>query len=734
MAAKGNMFLVGTRILNSLFLFMLLTSVNASTTVETTTANNLTVSTTDATTVETTTTEATTTQVQTTTTTIPPTTTPPIQTFDPSAVAANINLGRCWCDVTGNACDINCCCDTDCDQTDIASFDGQCKESPISVDARYCVQEEVILTDDSVYTSEKTQSGLFCIYKDNNQERNYYNIPDMINSLGTFNSYRDRYASFTYSPTVSAETTYSQFYKAGDPIFVVYENLATGYLNIPQGDPYCSSNNPVSYLVDQSFKCTRQIRTLSATTCLTTSYLSASTYLSNVRIVKTPYLFTWIINGTEITTPAPTTTAAPTTPAPTTVPVTTSNDTNTTVDTTTLPPTTTTTTTQATTTVLQTTVERSLYNNSYTMEFELERVECQDQTGLVVDCPFTPTSPPNATFNTSHCNNVVLGVEYHLTHDGSNGISRAGVRLTIGNIQESDLPLTQTYGSSFTSVNEINKTIVERSGNPGYIIGKPVRAGVLVLNATGDSGNRYAIVEEMYNMTIIKGSATGTCLTDAATRQQINFGINMASGCLIRFNLYNVSADQYCQAMQEVVIDAMEGVVDTVTRDDPTRLRRVATYGNSDPLKPGDWVQILREPPAPAEGSNTQEGPVCTMSMGMHTEILYANTGALANPQPKIIGVSYRYEPRQDVTYTCEGSRCTPGNTEVDQSFEVRHSVTFIDASQPATGYVGEPPVFLAKVPSDFFYPFDSSHASQIRLFNYYHIICFFLLCKNFIS
>lgn len=51
--------------------------------------------------------------------------------------------------------------------------------------------------------------------------------------------------------------------------------------------------------------------------------------------------------------------------------------------------------------------------------------------------------------------------------------------------------------------------------------------------------------------------------------------------------------------MQDTVIDAMEGVVDTVTRNDPRQLRRVATYGNSDPLIPGDWVQILREAPAP---------------------------------------------------------------------------------------------------------------------------------------
>jgi hypothetical protein len=42
-------------------------------------------------------------------------------------------------------------------------------------------------------------------------------------------------------------------------------------------------------------------------------------------------------------------------------------------------------------------------------------------------------------------------------------------------------------------VDEVNKTITDRSGNPGYIIGKPVRAGVLVLNSTGE--NRSVLQE-----------------------------------------------------------------------------------------------------------------------------------------------------------------------------------------------------------------------------------------------
>jgi len=37
--------------------------------------------------------------------------------------------------------------------------------------------------------------------------------------------------------------------------------------------------------------------------------------------------------------------------------------------------------------------------------------------------------------------------------------------------------------------------------------------------------------------------------------------------------------------------------------------------------------------------------------MGMHVQILYANIGALANPQPKIVGVSFVYENAQQITY-----------------------------------------------------------------------------------
>lgn len=37
--------------------------------------------------------------------------------------------------------------------------------------------------------------------------------------------------------------------------------------------------------------------------------------------------------------------------------------------------------------------------------------------------------------------------------------------------------------------------------------------------------------------------------------------------------------------------------------------------------------------------------------MGLHIQVLYANVGALANPQAKIIGVALLYDDQRDVAF-----------------------------------------------------------------------------------
>lgn len=51
----------------------------------------------------------------------------------------------------------------------------------------------------------------------------------------------------------------------------------------------------------------------------------------------------------------------------------------------------------------------NLYNNSYTMNIELDTVECQDIEGVTIDCLFNG-DPPGPTYSNGVCSNVVLRV------------------------------------------------------------------------------------------------------------------------------------------------------------------------------------------------------------------------------------------------------------------------------------------------------------------------------------
>lgn len=94
----------------------------------------------------------------------------------------------------------------------------------------------------------------------------------------------------------------------------------------------------------------------------------------------------------------------------------------------------------------------------------------------------------------------------------------------------------------------------------------------------------------------------------------------------------------------------------------------MATYGNSAPEKTGDWVQVLLDP-ADATPSKvidrlamtgltilsfqpTSTPGVCTnVRLGMHVEVLYANSGSLNNPQAKVLGVRFRMENPQEIRF-----------------------------------------------------------------------------------
>ena len=92
------------------------------------------------------------------------------------------------------------------------------------------------------------------------------------------------------------------------------------------------------------------------------------------------------------------------------------------------------------------------------------------------------------------------------------------------------------------------------------------------------------------------------------------------------------------------------------------------------------------------------------MILSLHIKIAYANVGSHANPQSKIIGVSYNFGLPQDINFRCNGLQCRKAGAK--QNLDVSTSVSFVDMTQPALAYFAEKPVLEAKLPHDFFYPF----------------------------
>jgi hypothetical protein len=91
----------------------------------------------------------------------------------------------------------------------------------------------------------------------------------------------------------------------------------------------------------------------------------------------------------------------------------------------------------------------------------------------------------------------------------------------------------------------------------------------------------------------------------------------------------------------------------------------------------------------------------------LHTEVYYANVGAQANPQAKIIGVNHIFSTPEDIRFKCNGISCRLSNSTLP--IEISASIGFIDVTQPALEHFAEKPVLEAKLPHDFFYPFVKS-------------------------
>ncbi|KAI0210093.1 Tectonic-3 [Lamellibrachia satsuma] len=587
-------------------------------------------------------------------------------------VMPNTDLALCTCDLSVKACDVNCCCDTDCDNSDRAAF-SRCIDAPKISDSRMCVQQSLIFIENSPFQST-VERDLLCIKVDNYQERNFYNVPQTIVNVAHFDMFRATYGGYSYQHQEPTSVKHDDFYRSGDPILTVYKGGAQGQLGLPAPlvTSECADSNPAAFMYNQELECHRVIADLK-TECTNNPLINANLYYGGFKLVKSPaVLKNYVVYASSY----PNASDGTTTGLGTTAPVITTDGS---------PP--------------AAPQAIALYDSSDVIEIELWSVTCIDENGLEFNCNINVTNAtavPSPHFEIAgkgpdRCMSVVTDVEYFIKHSGNAGLVKAYVRLTLTDIPVDKVPIAQKFKISFYKAGE--KDIFKRSGRPGYVVGEPVMAGKLVTNTTTSLQAIELHKDRSKWLTLVSSTISGDCMTTPDHRVPVTFGEEMRAGCKVRVTLNNMTNN--CVFIQDIVLEALRGT-------DPST--HVATFGDSDVRFVGDWLAIQGLYTQPPQAQAAQGGECRNLVVGMLTQIVYADVGSLQHPQSKILGVLVTYQTAM-VKFQCAGKYCQPGNTDT-QDLEVASTVNFIDASSAPVSTSGERPTVPVRLPSDFFYPF----------------------------
>ncbi|NXD40287.1 TECT1 protein, partial [Copsychus sechellarum] len=280
------------------------------------------------------------------------------------------------------------------------------------------------------------------------------------------------------------------------------------------------------------------------------------------------------------------------------------------------------------------------------------------------------------------CINAVLGVNYHITHTDTGEIIEAAAAFVLGAISKEALSIEQSFEISFT---QANTQPVLLSGNPGYVVGLPVRAGfqpqgypspaAFLIAALALSSNKHS------QLTILQSTSTQDCLAAQGARAPVLFGYNMISGCKLR-----ITAAMKCQPLAQTLLDVLKG---------QSFPEYVASFGNSQAQDVLDWVPITQLHISEQMISHTLQSP-CQIPVSLGIEVKWTKYGSLVNPQARIVNVT--------ATVTTTTLKQPPSGRE--RIIPITSSVVFTDISSPAEPSYKAWPTINIKLPFDFFYPF----------------------------
>lgn len=315
------------------------------------------------------------------------------------------------------------------------------------------------------------------------------------------------------------------------------------------------------------------------------------------------------------------------------------------------------------------------------------------------------TVPLTPTYVAPTCSNVVIGVEYTVTYS----LSAKTISAVSAVIYYADVVANAAGGYDNTrwtrvrwqQTNETNQSLL--SGNPGYLTGYPVLAGVL--NQSGDA----KVVNRFVNgLPMPMANPSGLCSTNAA--QAATFRLNASYGCYHSLTVANLQAACTSSAVPAILTysNGLFGVAGGgLTYSGNTVY--LGAWGDASQNNITDWVQVTTDAYPTTATWNAATLTCSDVAVGYNIQVLVAKIGSSSNPQYQI--QEARLTWKTGTWRFQDGVNANTGST-TDGYFTVQSSITFVARDQGlSTQVAAASPPLLPAFPSDVLYPFYSGRA-----------------------
>lgn len=565
----------------------------------------------------------------------------------------NSNSKVCPCDLMVLNCDINCCCDPDCEDYQLDAFSHCYNVLPNNYDSRYCYNKNFIKTKfNTQFILDRIADNLFCIAKDNLPP-----LDSAINSMSiktrkTFddylmrNNFQNKYSWLereTMRPA-SGNINVSSLYIHGDVFWTIKNNSIEKFkLPLRGFTGQCSMKKQIEYFKDWESSCL-QINLNNNNLWIFLNYHSNMTILSSPKYLNTSAKLPSLYQDC---------------PKNICIPI-------------------------------ETNICMNSSSDSCSNSTEVPRTMCINGT----------------------CINAVKKFQYTVYHNGSSGIKNIKLKIELGNFSRA---FHQYFGIKFQwSSSKRDKVLLARSGNPGYVLGKPIITGIIMsVNNTSMDQVAHDYINLNYTLQVpIASRKNGRC--SRGNKYSILFGENVKSKCSISMETYNFSSTT-CNYLHQQILDVFfDNSLINVTDVDNYRVY-ISRSGNVSNLNSSDWSQILlnRIPNNSITGQTYQTKNQCSgLATSLTIDILYGLLPKTANEDHyKIVGIGMTISDQQDIVWDKKCPNCTD-----ILNVDIISYVNFRDISTSGMYYYAGGPNLNLILSYDFFYPFLSRNNSSIRL------------------